>query len=152
MSIAELKSDLERNLADFNGEAFLTADDVKKYLKDTLWPFIANMAVELEDVDGCIGSILDETEDILHEETAKVLAAVVVGSKMMVAELAKRLVKHSPADQKLAQWLKSFKPTIQKAGEIIEEITIQDEEEEVDEATPDTAEASAEEAEAGGEE
>lgn len=149
MSIEDLEGDLERNLSDFTSTTWLTADDAKKYMADTLWPFLQNVVAEIRDQDNCIETLVNETDDILQADTAGIFAAVIVSAKMMMLELTKRLTK-SPADVELLGKLKLIKPHLAKAEGTLEEITVFPEEDEGEEEVEEI-EDGADGVEAGGE-
>lgn len=150
MSIEDLEGDLARNITDFATTTFLTANDVQKYLGDTLWPFLQNMVAEVRDQDNCISDLVNEADDVLQPDTAGIFAAVIISSKMMMQELVMRLTK-SPKDAELKTKLAQIRPIITKAEETLEEITIfpeEDEEQTDDDGDFDGADA---EADTGGE-
>jgi hypothetical protein len=138
MSMEELEQDLERNIADLENTAFLSAEDVRKYLRETLWPFMTNLVAETTEIDDCVANMVEDSDDVLQRDTASLFAAVIVSCQKMMDELVKRLTK-TPEDQIVRNAIAQVRPICLQAAGKLEEITVDEEEEDDEESANDAA-------------
>jgi len=124
MSLDELCSDLEANQTELEKVQMFSADDVKKYLASTVWPFLENVVAEIEDLDASLSDLVEKTEDILQPETAGIFAVVIQGCVQVMDELAKRLRPGNAGDQKWKVKLGELRKICNTAAETLQEITV----------------------------
>lgn len=136
MSMEELEQDLERNIADLENTTFLSAEDVRKYLRETLWPFLSNHVAETTEIDDCVANMVEDSDDVLQKDTASLFAAVIVSGQKLMEELIKRLTK-TPDDQKVRNAIAELRPIYAQAAAKLEEITVDVEEDDDEEDEPE---------------
>lgn len=136
MSIEDLVSDVERNAADIDSVVFASLDDVKAYLKQTMFPLMSNVVEELAGIDDELADFLEgAATDILTPETAGVFAAVA----MHCLQLCTAIVKLKPNNQKLAAQIESIRNVCRHAQKVIMEITVQPPDEQDEPGDPQDA-------------
>jgi hypothetical protein len=124
VSIEDLQSDLERNLAELDNRAFTSFDDVRSWLRDTLFPLMTNMTSEIEEIDNDVADMVQQSEDILQPETAGLFAMVIANCIQLAGALGKRL-KQNPNDQKWAAKIQQSLHVCELATKTLQEITVQ---------------------------
>lgn len=140
MSIESLKSDYEaikRILKQMDG--LTTVADLVNYLKYNLVPFVGAQNRELEEQASDISDMIDNAQDILHEESAELLAAIIQGARALIADLEPRL---GPGDDAQRQAIKEWGSLAEQGEELLEEITIPDPDVDADPDVPAPAEPS----------
>jgi hypothetical protein len=109
--------------------------DLVRFLKSDLVPFIESHINETAEIDVVVADMVEQADDVLQPETAAVFAGVIVGGRTMAAKLAEVLPKGpdgKPLDAALAAQIEAFLPLATEAEELLEEITIQTEDDDVD--------------------
>jgi hypothetical protein len=97
--------------------------DVAAFVNDMLVPFMKNHLDESVGMDDAICDLVENAEDILQPETAKVFVAAISGAKVIADELRGRLTG-SEGDQKLKLVIDEFDSNAKEAMGILEEITL----------------------------
>jgi hypothetical protein len=143
MSLEDLQSDIDRNLGELDAHAFSSPDEIRAYFRDTMYPLLASVSSELEDIDNDVADMVQQSEDILQPETAGLFAAVIVGAVQVMAALEKRL-KANTNDNKWLAKIQQLRHVCDLAQKTLHEITVQPDADE----PPDDAEASASEPDA----
>jgi len=141
MSVEELKSDIDRNLAELDARPMATVDDVKAYLKDTVLALFAATANEIEEIDDDLSDLVEHADDILQPETAAIFALVIKEAVAISDALRKRLRPNNDNDTKWAKRLDQLRGVLEMAGQRLLEITVQPEveQDEVDPSALDDA-------------
>lgn len=131
MSIETLKQDLKQIMASAprptfaEGDGSVTAERVAGFLANDLLPLIETLVDEVSEQDECIEAMVNQTEDILHEENAAVFSGIIVGAAALVAELRTR----AGNDKRLLTMIREWQTLAAQGKTILEEITIADEDE-----------------------
>lgn len=138
MTVESLKADLQSNLQTLTTMGPLTSSaDIVLHLKNTLWPFVESLVTEVEEQDECIENLLNGAEEIIHPETAKVFANVIVAG----LGIAKALEDQSPGNAAVKRAVDAFRGMCKVAQETLEEVTVledpDDEDEDEDSAGSD---------------
>lgn len=142
MSIEELQSDIERNLGELDAQAFLSFDDIKTYLKSTIFPLLASVGSELEEIDNDVADMVQQSEDILQPETAGLFAMLCGNTIQLCGALQKRL-KDNKNDAVWAQKIAQTMQLCELVRNTLAEITVQpdaDPEPDPADAEPDVVE------------
>jgi hypothetical protein len=130
VSIENVQADLAANLEEVkNLSALSSVGDIVNHLKNTLWPFTENVVRELAEMDESLRDMYEGSEDTLQYESGKQLAAVVAGAMSLVADLERRAASEPQVLAAIKEWKSAAKGAI----ELLEEITLpEDEIDEVD--------------------
>lgn len=129
MSIVQLQEDLLAVTNAIPQGPLVSAADLSNYLKNNLVPLLSATVSELEEMDGAIGDIVNQTEDVLHQESAEVFMGIIASGLLLINELATRVGD----DRRLLGAIKEWRKVAKKGEELINNITIPDDEDEVDE-------------------
>lgn len=124
MSLDDLKADLQRNVADLEATTMYGVDDLKKYLRETLWPFLHVVVEEMEELDSDISDMVEGSEDILQPETAGIFAVVIVQAMDLCKELETRLRKNDVADQTVKKKVAQLRNVCGIAQQTLMDITV----------------------------
>lgn len=124
MSIEQLKEDVVRNIDDFDKTTFGSLDDVKTFLKTTMFPLMENMVDEIEQIDSDVADMIEQSEDVLQPETAGIFAAVITQCMGLITALERRLKKDDVNDQKWAKRLPGIRNICTVAQNTLLEITV----------------------------
>ena len=142
MSIETLKQDLKQVTLAIQKDALgplVSAEDLAKFLRDNLLPWLEAAAEEVGEMDESIEDLVHQTPDVLHTDSSELFASVIAGGILLVNELRTRVGN----DGRLLKLIREWTVQAKQAGELLEDITIPDEdgEEEGDEvpATPTAA-------------
>lgn len=136
MSVEDLQTDIDRNLADLDARALTSIDDVKAYLKDTVLALFKSVANTVEELDDDLSDLVEHADDILQPETAAIFALVVKGAIETSSALRKRLRPNNENDAKWVKRLDQLDKLCEQAGETLLQITVQPEEDEPDQDAP----------------
>lgn len=131
MSIEDLQSDLERNLTELDDKLFMSLDDVKAYFKTTIYPLLASVGSELEEIDNDVADMVQQSEDILQPETAGLFAMIIGNTIQLCGALQKRL-KDNKNDAVWAQKIAQTMHICELGRNTLEQITVQPDAEEAD--------------------
>lgn len=122
MSIETLQADLAANIAEAKKlSALSTNDEIVRHLKEVLWPTLEAITEEISELDGCVGDMVNNAEDILQPETGAIMSAVVAGAVTVAAALKARL---GPDETQLAKVVSELVKNCKHAEEILEEIVL----------------------------
>ena len=137
MTMETIKADFDqlKSTAKALSPTLTTSADMVKFLQTELVPFLEAFVDEGIEMDGCIADLVDHAEDILQPDTAKVFAAVIVGGGALIAELEALLPKDASgkmADPAKAAAIAEWKIAADAAGQILEEITMPEDDEDED--------------------
>ena len=138
MSVQELRADIDRTIAELDGRAMFSVDDVKKFFADTVLPLLDQTCSELEavdaeiaehdeDIDGLM-NMAEGAEDMLQPETAGVFALVITACRELAKELASRLRPNNAGDEKWKKRVAQVNQFCQIAEDKLREITVEVEE------------------------
>ena len=124
-SLQSLKSDLKRN-SELAAMAALPVD-VRTDFKETMWAVLDGLLEPQEEfqneTNDALAELIEQTEDFLHEETAKEIGKP-IGIGLALAEA---LEKVASADPKVMQLIKEYRASAQTALATLREITAPDE-------------------------
>jgi len=129
MSIEQLKADLKAITERLAIDPPNSVTAMGAFLQESLLPWLESSTDELEDMDENIEDLVHQSADILHADSADVLATVVAGGIALATELGKRVGN----DAKWLRAIKEYRSVADRAKEILEEATIVDDDEEDDE-------------------
>src|SRR4029077_6278419 len=124
MSIEDLKADIERNTTDFDSVTFNSLDDVKQFMKTTMFPIMTNVVEEMEQIDDDVADIIQQASDVLQPETAGIFAAVITQCRGLAEGLKRRLKKGDKNDDKWAVRLPKILAICDAAQDTLLEITV----------------------------
>lgn len=124
MSIEDLQSDLERNLTELDAQTFASLDDVKAYFKSTIYPLLASVSSELEEIDNDVADMVQQSEDILQPETAGLFAMIIGNAIQLCGALQKRL-KDNKNDAVWAQKIAQTMHICELGKNTLDQITVQ---------------------------
>jgi hypothetical protein len=144
MSVETLKQDLEQVIASIPQGPLTTAVDLAGFICNNLVPFVENIVDELVEQDECIGALVNESEDILHEENAEVFAGIIASGKVLIGELRVRIGN----DKRVLGLIREYEILAAKGARILTEIVIPDDD--ADDAIESTVESATTEAVAPG--
>lgn len=152
MSVETLKADLKANLAELAqmSELTVSAADILKHLKGTLWPMLEAVVDETSEIDDCVADMIAGAEDILQPETAEVFAAIIAGAKVAAAAVRTNIPKEQ--NPQLHKIMDELEKNLVAGEEIMKEIVIDpgddaDDDDEDDEDDDDDADDTDEEGE-----
>ena len=134
MSIVQLQEDLQAISKAIPDGPLVSAAELRDYIRNNLVPFLSAQVSEVEEMDGAISDIVNQSEDVLHQESAEVFIAIITSGLLLINELATRIGN----DQRLLAAIKEWKKVAKRGEEIVNDITIPDDEDE----DPDEVEAS----------
>jgi uncharacterized membrane protein YccC len=120
MSLSELVKDCKRN---GNVASILEAGvdpATATYLADVVWPVVQAMAEEAAELEEDLAEAIEQTEDLLHAETAAYFAALVEVGRRLVEK-----VKDNP-DPEVQQLAGSLLNIASQCEAVLLEITIPD--------------------------
>ena len=137
MSIEQLKTDLKGISDSLATHPPNSVTAMVTFLQDSLMPWLEASTDEQQEMDENIEDLVHQSADILHQDSADVLATVVAGGLALAAELGKRVGN----DAKWLRAIKEYKAVADRAQEILEDATIVDDEEEDDVNAPAPADA-----------
>lgn len=116
-----------------------TVGDVVAHIQHVLWPYLRSLVEETLDIDATVHDLVHETDDVLHPETAKIFAGLVVGVEGLVSHFLPTIDKAK--DPKIHAGLVQLRALARKAAEILEEITMpevdEDEDDDIEEGDDD---------------
>ena len=120
MSLPELVKDCVRNGNMSTLLATGMPPEVATYFNETLWPYLESLAEETAELERDLAIEIAESDDILHEETAAVFAAVI--------ELGKRMADllRQQATGPVKELVDAFDQIAPQATAILTDITIAD--------------------------
>lgn len=139
MPIDQLKNDLTDVIKACPSGPLTSAADLASYMQRELLPAMSLMVDEISEMDDVIESLVHRSDDILHEESATLFAALVESGSKIAAELRGRLAPTDPCHL----LIKEFVGIAKEASELLDEITIFEPEVEEDEAVEEPATAPA---------
>lgn len=126
MSIDTLRQDLKQILESIPEGPLTAAADVAAYLRNNLVPFVSNVVDELSAVDDCVGALVNEAEDILHEDNAEVFAGIITSGKVLVGELRIRV----GGDRRVLALIREYEILAAKGVQILDDIVVPDDDDE----------------------
>jgi hypothetical protein len=122
VSIDTLKQDLKQVVESIPQGPLVTAADLADYIRTNLVPFVSNLVDELSEVDDCIGALVNEAEDILHEDNAKVFAGIIASGNLLVSELRIRVGN----DKRVLSLVREYEILAAKGVQILGDIVVPD--------------------------
>ena len=135
MSMEELEADTAQVVAAAKALGPLTTtSDLVAFIKHNLTPLVTSAIAEIGEVDETVYGLVHESDDVLHEDTAKLFSEVIQGG----AELARELAKLAAGDARIAGMIQAWQVKAKQAAEVLDDITSPDPDAEDPEA--DTAE------------
>lgn len=134
MSLEELQADFATNTQAIKAidPALATTGDVMRLIRDTIWPFQENLVNEMVELKEDIQDLVDGIEDILHAETAGIIAAPIYAAKALFAKFAP-LITGKEDLKALKEWGK----VADQALLTISEIVVADEDDDEDDDADD---------------
>lgn len=125
MTMETLESDLKANVAEAARLSALSSPgDLADHLKNVLWPTLEAIVEEMADMDGVIGDIVTNAEDILQPETGAVLAAVVSGAMAVSTALKLRITRET--EPELYQVIDELEKNCKEANEILKDVVLEE--------------------------
>lgn len=126
MALDDLQRDLKLNTEEAKSLlAQHQGDPLLGHIVNTLWPFQEAVLEELNEMADALDAAVQQSDDLLHGETAGVFAAVILGATRMADELDKRLL---PSETEFRADLVKIRTLLTEASVILEEITVPDDE------------------------
>lgn len=122
-TVDEMRADITR-LADKVAMKDMPVD-VRAYLADNLWPFLEGVVDRLEEHDGLIDECIEQTEDVLHAETAQLIGKPIGVGMALCTELERRL-GGTPVDMKVRAMVAEYRVSAKIALETLQDIAIPD--------------------------
>lgn len=123
-TIETLQEDLRANMSAARElNAASSVGDLAEHIKNTMWPFMEAVVEQVEELDGCVEDLLNQTEDILQPETGAQFVAVVQSALVLMGELKKRLGP-GPDDQKVDAAVTEFFGNANDMIAMLQEITV----------------------------
>lgn len=132
MSIEQLKNDLNQ----ITNSCESTSEDspsLKSWMVNNLLPWAAALTDEMEEMDGVLEEVVEQSEDVLHTESGQVFAGIIAGGLVIATELGQR----AGNDQRVLKLIKEFRALAQKGTDLLEEIVIAESPAEDDDAEDD---------------
>lgn len=120
MSIEQLKDDLQGVITRCPSGPLTTAAEMSRFQKDELLPMMMSMLDVMDDMDAALGAVIEQSEPMLHEEEAKVFAAIIEGGRQIAVALKARL---QPSETDLNILVDGFMLQADAGAKLIEEIT-----------------------------
>lgn len=120
MSLTDLVKDCQRN-GDVSAIMAAGVDPATaSYIAENLWPVIQSLAEECAEIEEDVQEAIEQTEDLLHAETAAYFAALI--------EVGRRLVEKCKAipDPEVQQLITSHTNIANQCEAVLLEITIPD--------------------------
>lgn len=133
MSIEQLKEDLKAVIGRVPTGPLTTAAEIGGYLKNDLLPFIESTVGEMEEMDGTIEDLVNQAQDVIHDATAQVFLGIITSGLLLVRELRTRV----GSDRRLLDACKEWEDLARQGSELLEDITIPDDEDEEQEGAAD---------------
>ncbi len=130
MGIEQLKEDLEGVVSRCPSGPLTTAAEMAKYQKDDLLPILSGILEEISDMDAALGAVVEQSEDLLHEESAAVFAGIIESGRLLAKEIQSRPV--TPELQKLVE---QFLAQADEGEALLDEITYESPPEDPSEGT-----------------
>lgn len=130
MSIEQLQDDLKQVIGAVPSGPLVTAPEIAAYLKNNLLPLVESTVDELAEVDGSVGDLVTQAQDVLHEDSAQVFAGIIASGKVLISELRTRIGN----DHRLLKAIKEWEELAKEGAQLLDDITIPDDEEEQPEA------------------
>lgn len=124
MGIPELESDIKRNLT-ATGTAGLPPE-VAAYMTNFVWPMFESVTEEMSSMAEAIDELIEQTDDILHQDTAATLAEPLAIALTLATALEQRLGQ-TPQDQFLRSQVKQLRRSVKAAEALFDQITVMDE-------------------------
>ena len=119
--IEELEADVTRNADAIDSVVFASFDDVKAYIKQTIFPLMTNVVDEIAGIDDELAEFLEgQGTDVLTPETAGIFSAVTVHC----IQLCNALKKLKPNNVTLNAKIDAIRQVCQLAQKTIMEITV----------------------------
>jgi len=124
MSIEQLQQDLKQvaEAAKALAGPLVTPSEIAVFLRDNLVPLIESHIGESAEMDESIYGLVQEAEDVLHEDNAAVFAGIITSGAVLVTELGHR----AGNDQRLLKLIKEWRALAKQGEQILEDITIPD--------------------------
>lgn len=122
-SMEGLRADIKRNMQ----AAKKLPPDVAAYMNATVWPWAEALVDacddELDELSETLAEVIEDSEELLHGETAAgLISALTLGSEL-AGELGKRLAPGDPLHAKIT----AFADAVTEQLKMIGEITVPDE-------------------------
>lgn len=120
MSLSDLVKDCQRN---GNATSIVEAGvdpATATYLADNVWPVIQSIAEEAAELEDDLAEAIEQTEDLLHAETAAYFAALIESGRKLVAKV------QSNPDPEVQQLCGLFSNVASQCEAVLLEITIPD--------------------------
>jgi hypothetical protein len=125
----QMRADLERN------SSLVAMKDLdvmtRQYMGDVVWPFVATLIDKIEEQDASIDECIEQTEDLLHAETAQEIGKPIGIGLVLCTELERRLTAQ-PADVKLRATIAEYRQAAKVALGTLQDIAIPDGEDDED--------------------
>ena len=103
-TLEDLRSDLKKK--DLASMASLPVD-ARQYFANEVWPFFESVLDVLDEQQGTIDELIEQTEDYLHADTAKELGKPIGIGFAIADELEKRLAPQDPLRGLVAEYRSS---------------------------------------------
>jgi hypothetical protein len=103
-TLEDLRSDLQKK--DLASMAALPVD-ARQYFANEVWPFFESILDVLDEQQGTIDELIEQTEDYLHAETAKEIGKPIGIGFAIADELEKRLAPQDPLRGLVAEYRSS---------------------------------------------
>ena len=126
-SLDDLRSDLAKK--DLASMASLPVD-VRQYFANEVWPFFEAALDVIDEQQGTIDELIEQSEDYLHAETAKEIGKPIGIGFALADELEKRL---GPADGALRTVIAEYRQSAAVAMATLRDIAIPDDADDGDE-------------------
>lgn len=134
--IDQLKEDLASVISRMPSSELTTSADLRKFLVDEMLPFIGTLVDEIAEQGDDIATLAEQSDDILHSESAAVFAAIIVTGRVLMSELKKRAGKDATLIAQVGAWM-----GLATQGEkLLEEITLEDSEDGDEDEAPEDPE------------
>lgn len=142
MTMEALQGDLKEIVAEAKklSTTLTTSGELISFVKNNLVPFIESHVAETADIDECVADMVEHAEDILQPDTAKIFAGCIQGGLAMALKLEEVLAKDASgklADPVLAKLIADYRNLAQVGGQLLDEITMPDDEEDDEEEDDD---------------
>lgn len=130
MSIETLKLDMAAVAAAAKNLSLLTSvSEITEFLRDNLVPLLGTAVDHVGELDDVVDALADQSSDVLHEESAACIAALVAAVGMLATELRTR----AGSDARILKIIKEALALVPRVNTVIEEaLIVEDEEDEED--------------------
>lgn len=123
MSIEDLQRDLKlvgETIVSLSADPLIPTEDKIRRVAEELLAMLASTVEEVSDIDDAVTTVIEQSDDILQEETAAVILAPMLLADALVNELRTR----ASTDNRILTAIKEYKRARQAADECIQEITV----------------------------